>query len=129
MGYYTQIEGDFAIIPPLTRKELRNAGYDDHGKHASGWRTLKPRVESTQTETDYGYQIEYTCNQIVPADTERFKAYGVLNHMQEIIDAFPGHEFTGLLECTGEDPGDLWRVYVKNGKAIKVTPEIVWPEP
>lgn len=36
--------------------------------------------------------------------------------------------FTGYLECQGEEAGDLWRVYVRNGQAVRVDPKIVWPD-
>lgn len=64
---------------------------------------------------------------IVPAWPEPYKAYNLVEHVQKIIDAFPGHTFTGHFDCNTEGEY-LWRVVIREGKAVKVEPKIVWPD-
>jgi hypothetical protein len=61
---------------------------------------------------------------------DRYKAYDVLKHVQEIVD-FLGTEayrYLGHLEINGEEQGDLWRIIVKDGKATEIKPSLLWPE-
>jgi len=55
----------------------------------------------------------------------------LLEEIQEIVDTFggAGRQFTGFLHVvwgTGSDT-DIYRVIVRNGKAIEVRPQILWP--
>jgi hypothetical protein len=59
---------------------------------------------------------------------DEYRENGLVEEIQKAVDEFPGHTFTGYLECEGENNTDIWRVYVKNGKAIRVDPQIIWPE-
>jgi hypothetical protein len=56
-----------------------------------------------------------------------------IGHDDEVGEVFKfmdpgGHEFTGRLDCAGEETGDLWRLEVHDRQAVKVTPRIVWPD-
>ena len=65
---------------------------------------------------------------LVPAYDHQYKAYHLIDHVQDAIASFPGHSFNGRLDCEGEDAGDLWRVVVRDGQVARVEPRIVWPD-
>ncbi|MFG2210982.1 DUF6205 family protein [Streptomyces sp. NPDC048638] len=49
--------------------------------------------------------------------------------VQELIDAFPGHEFRGRFQCMGDGHwDDMWGVVVIDGCARRVTPQVIWPD-
>ncbi|WP_370665416.1 DUF6205 family protein [Streptomyces sp. IBSBF 2507] len=128
MGYYTSVTGEIRIEPPLTWAEIKDnpalpetaGGRSEYDVHL--------RIDEETVDTDEGQLTRKTCAALVPAWDDSFKAYHLVEHVQEMIDAFPGHTFTGRLDCEGEEGGDLWRVVVRDGRAVKVTPSIVWPD-
>lgn len=58
--------------------------------------------------------------------SESCKWYDHQNDLVEFSKLFP--EFLFILEGEGEEPGDLWKLYVKNGKGKKVRAKIVFDE-
>lgn len=56
------------------------------------------------------------------------RGYNIVDHVQEVINAHPDHEFSGRLDCSGEESGDLWRLEVHDRRAVRVQPRIVWPD-
>ncbi|MBD3004797.1 hypothetical protein IEJ02_11920 [Streptomyces sp. 5-10] len=82
-------------------------------------------------DTKDGELIKRTASEIIPSWSDAYKAYHIEEHLQQIVDLYPGRTFTGYLEGVGEYTGyepDLWRLAVVNGKAVKFKPEILWPE-
>lgn len=71
---------------------------------------------------------------IVPAGLDRPDEDEILAGVEALVAIVnvysddDGATFTGYLECQGEEAGDLWRVYVRNGQAVRVDPKIVWPD-
>ena len=122
MGYNTSVSGEIRIEPPLTWREFKDSPFTGNNKDV----TL--HVEADTVDTDDGPLMRKTATALVPTWEDSYKAYNLVEHVQEAIDAFPGHTFTGRLDCEGEDNIDLWRVVVRNGRAVKVTPRIVWPD-
>ena len=54
------------------------------------------------------------------------KWYDCEDDMINISKLYPNILFT--VEGEGEESGDIWRQYFKNGKNHRIEPEIVWPE-
>jgi hypothetical protein len=122
MGYNTNVGGEIRIEPPLTWREFKDSPFAGHDKDV----TLQ--VEAETVDTDDGPLMRKTAVALVPSWEDSYKAYNLVEHVQEAIDAFPGHTFTGRLECEGEENIDLWRVVVRDGRAIRIEPRIVWPD-
>ncbi len=61
-------------------------------------------------------------------EIDGYRADSLLDEVQVAIDAFPGHDWSGRLDCEGEQNGDMWRVVIRDGRAVKVKPRIVWPD-
>jgi hypothetical protein len=126
MGNLTTVTGEIHITPPLTWKEIRENGYID-GYPERSWGAVQIHITEEETEIDEGTVTRREGVSVVPAEAVPYKAYNLEARVQKIIQDFPGHDFTGYLECLTED-GELSRLYVKDRKTRKVKPEIVWPE-
>lgn len=120
MGYYTRFDGEISIVPPLTWAEI---------KRGPGLQDIRLRtIEDTQ-ETDEGRITRVTADAVIPLMEDSYKGYSIVEELQALVDAHgKRHAFTGYISAEGEEAGDLWRLAVKDGRAVKVEPRIVWPE-
>lgn len=125
MGYNTSVTGTFTITPPITWTEMKDTPYvsDD-------WRDgdLKLHITEETVDTDEGQLIRKTANTLTLRDIDEYRAYNLIEHVQAAVDAFPGHDWSGRLDCEGEEGGDLWRVEIRDGRATEVKPRIVWDD-
>ncbi|MEV4227264.1 DUF6205 family protein [Streptomyces bobili] len=128
MGYYTSVTGEIRIEPPLTWAEIKSNPLLPETEGGRSEYDVRLRIDEETVETDEGQMIRKTCSALVPAWDDSFKAYHLIEHVQFMVDTFPGHTFSGRLDCEGEENGDLWRVVIRDGRAEKVTPRIVWPD-
>ncbi|MFJ2110608.1 DUF6205 family protein [Streptomyces sp. NPDC087850] len=126
MGYKTHVTGELAINPPLTWAEIKNSIFDP--ADLSDSQNVMLAITEERVDTDEGVLIRRTGTAIVSRWEESFKAYHLVEHVQMAIDAFPDHEWTGRLECEGEENTDVWRVIVRDRRAVKIEPRIVWPD-
>jgi hypothetical protein len=126
MGYYTRVDGEIRIEPPLTWAEIKDNPSIPDTPGGRAEYDVRLRIDEETVDTNEGQLTRKTCSALVPSWDDSFKAYNLIEHVQAMIDAFPGHTFTGRLDCEGEESGDLWRVVVRDGRAVKVTPRIVW---
>lgn len=127
MGYSTRYDGAISITPPLTWAEIKNSPYLPDKARGKGL-DVKLRVIEENVETDDGTLTRRSADAIVPVTEDSYKGYDIVETVQKVIDSHPGHEFTGRFDCEGEDAADVWRLVVKNGRAVKVKAQIVWPE-
>ncbi|WP_055588668.1 DUF6205 family protein [Peterkaempfera griseoplana] len=125
MSYTTHVTGGFAITPPLTWREFQGSRFA-----SDNWRDsdVVLRVDEETVDTPDGPLLRRTASALVMREISEYRADGLLGDVQAAVDAFPGHKFTGRLNCEGEEAGDLWRVVVRDGRATKVEPRIVWPD-
>lgn len=123
MGYSSSAEGHFDIVPPLTITELRKR---------PDFRSTEDRqavvvTEEETVQTDEGDLIRRTGVRIEPTfGEESWKRYDLQEHLQEIVTAYPGHEFPGHVKQLGED-GDRWGYHVVDGHVNEVRPVLRWP--
>jgi hypothetical protein len=130
MGYITHVRGEFAIEPPLTWTEIKASPFEPvgRGKYGAVDIDLDLRVEETSVDTDEGTLVRRTGTALVMRQIDEYRARDLVQQVQTCIDAFPGHAFTGRLECEGEENADMWRVIVRDGQAVRIEPRIVWPD-
>lgn len=133
MGYYTRVTGEIYVDPPISWKDAHDTIWAQQGQRGEEL-TLDLRSESESVEID-GELVEVVRREFThvrPTYDDAYKAYYTERNLQTLVDAFPGHEWSGYLEGEGEGEGDgkpdLWRLYVRNGQVVKVEPQIVWPE-
>lgn len=110
MGYYTFVHGEIKIQPPVTIAEMARMDFLDDNSDIG----LHTPVSGEST--------------LFCQEDDEFKAYTLIQQVQQVVDALPGRTFSGHLDCEGEEAADLWRVVVRDGKAVKVVPRIVWPD-
>lgn len=128
MGYRTHVTGEFAIEPPLTYAEFKDSRFAPENAKNSYTPALILRVDEQMVEKDDGVFLRRTATALVMREIDEYRAHGLLDEVQAAIDAFPGHTFTGRLNCEGEENTDLWRVVVRDGRALRIEPRIVWPD-
>jgi hypothetical protein len=128
MGYVTHVTGEFAIEPPLTWPEIKNSKWAPDNAKNSYDPSLTLRVDEQTVDTDDGPLLHRTATALVMREIDEYRAYGLLEEVQAAVDSFPGHTFTGRLECEGEENTDLWRVIIRGGRAVRIEPRIVWPD-
>lgn len=129
MGYYTKFEGEIRIDPPLTWREVKDSPYLPDAAQRTGMVDVKFNVQESVEETDDGTVTRRWVDAIVPLSDSQYKGYSIIETVQKIIDQYKGtHTFSGRFDCEGEETADLWRLVVRNGRAEKVEPRIVWPD-
>jgi len=128
MGYTTRVEGQFYITPPLTWPEFRDSRFAPDNLENSYTPSLVFRVDEDTVDTDEGVLVRRTATALVMREIDEYRAYGLLEEVQEAVDAFPGHEWAGRLNCAGEGNLDAWRVLIRDGRAVRVEPRITWPD-
>jgi uncharacterized protein DUF6205 len=128
MGYYTRVTGELRIEPPLAWGEFKDSPFLPGSPNDNTDYDVRLRTDEETVDTEDGQLIHKIASEVLPRWDDSFKAYNLVEHVQKLIDAFPGHAFTGRFDCEGEESGDLWRVIVRDGRAEKVTPRIVWPD-
>ncbi|MFF2189284.1 DUF6205 family protein [Streptomyces sp. NPDC058155] len=127
MGYITHVTGEFPINPPLAWQEFKDSPYSPIPPAGDDRLELVLRVDEVTVDTDDGPLLRRTASALVMSEIDEYRAHGLLDAVQAAVDAFPGHTFTGRLECEGEENSDMWRVVVRDGRALKIKPRIVWP--
>lgn len=128
MSYTTHVTGEFAIEPPLSWTEFKDSCFAPHNIKISYVPSLILRVIEETVNTDEGPLLRRTATALVMREIDEYRDRGLVAEVQSAIDAFPGHTFTGRLDCEGEFNTDMWRLVVREGRAVKVTPRIVWPD-
>lgn len=132
MGYETRLEGEIVIEPPIRWSEIRESPFlEVNTLKASGRaKDIVFRVFETAVEQGDGTLIRKEAVALVP--THRRYAGRIVEHLQEVVDAFPRHTFAGRIDAYGEDTGesvpDVWRLKVVNRVATRFEPRLVWPD-
>lgn len=121
MGYESHWTGQVHITPPLTWAEIKNDRSD-------GFQDLKLRLDEHVENTLTGQVSIVTASVISPLTAGAYSGYDVESELQSVIDAHPGHEFTGVIEAKPLDPGGTpWRYAVQGRTVVRQEPTTVWP--
>lgn len=126
MGYNTSVNGEIIITPPIPWKRVKDGPFTDTGREH---RDVILRMREEEIENGDDTIIRRTADAVVPAWEDSYRAYYIVEHLQELVDLYgEGREFTGRLHCEGEENLDVWRVYVRDGRAVRVDPVVTWPD-
>lgn len=128
MGYTTYVTGEFIVTPPLTWNEFKDSPFAPHNIDDAWKPSLILRVDEVTIDTDEGPLHRRTASMLAMREISEYRAHGLVDEMQSAIDSFPGHTFAGRLDCEGEENTDIWRVVVRDGRAVRIEPRIVWPD-
>lgn len=128
MGYITHVTGEFTIEPPLSWPEFKDSPVAPDNITSSYSPSLILRVNEAPVDTDEGPLLRRTATALVMREIDEYRERGLVNEVQAAIDSFPGHTFTGRLDCEGQENTDMWRVVIRDGRAVRIEPRIVWPD-
>jgi hypothetical protein len=124
MGYHTRVwpPDSIEIDPPIEWGEMKDSEF------VNGDSEVSLAVREEDTETDQGILTRRYATRLEVTYQDEYREIDLTGAVQDAIDAFPDHTFTGRFNCFGEDNEDIWRVVIRDGKAIKVQAHIVWPD-
>lgn len=119
----THVHGVILIVPPVIWAETADL--------PEGWlnidrsdRDVLLRVVQDEERTDEGVVQRRTVDAIIPAP---FPRGDLVEHVQDIVDRFGRtHTFRGRFDCSYAHGEDVWRIYVRKGRAVEVRP--TWPD-
>ncbi|MEU5163225.1 DUF6205 family protein [Streptomyces sp. NPDC020875] len=116
----TLASGGYTITPPLPSERTAGSPFHPDTPEAPPYGCdLVLRLDQPD-----GPRAESTASRL---EARRGDTYALAHQVQVAVDAFPGHVFTGQLECTGDTPQELWRIRVRNGRAVIQRAEVHWP--
>jgi hypothetical protein len=130
VGYLTSYRGEIAITPPIPYSKAKGSPFFPNDEDPySPQRDVMFDVDTQVREVDEGTLTIRQIVALIPILEDPYKGRDIIEHVQEAVDAHPEHEFTGRLDCAGDDTLDMWRLEVHERRAVKVKPRIVWPLP
>jgi len=116
VGYLTSFIGEITITPPIPFGKAKDSPFYPVNVD----RDVMFNLNVQYRDTDEGTLTVRQAVALVPIMEGPYKGYSIIEHVQEAIDAYPDHEFTGRLDCEGDDSGDVWRLEIHDRKAVKV---------
>lgn len=130
MGYYSTMSGELTISPPLTWGQFKDSEFREGSEASRGtYPCVKFRVEQETIESDTGRTEVITAVAVEPESGESRKLYYLEEEVQRLVDAYPGHTFTGEFLIEGEEALDVWKLVVDDQRKVRqVHPRIVWPD-
>jgi hypothetical protein len=128
MGYDSSMRGEITIEPPLRWFEYKDSPYRSREHAMENRKGLYLVERSEQVETDDGILEARTATAVAFPWPYPVRLSLVEEELQELVDAFPGHQFVGYLHGQGPVWGDIWRLGVTDGQAVKTVPMIAWPD-
>lgn len=125
MAYTTRVTGRIKILPPIPWGKVRRSRF------LSDYRNGDRSPEVCFITEASGMTIEGLYGRAGVAvepryPGEAFSNYHIIRDLQALIDEYPTHTFIGHFDCAGEDAGDIWRLEVRDGRAVEVRPRISW---
>lgn len=126
MGALTLFNGEISITPPIAWSHVRDSRF--RPENAAAWcdgRDLKFRLDEQAEEREDGTMIHRQAVALQPTE-EVMVRLDIVKHMQEVLDAFPDHEFSGCIEAVGKC--GPWQLRVRDRQAVRIEGSIVWPD-
>lgn len=126
MGMITRMDGSIHIEPALNHVQIRQ-----FEATKPVWTRLV--IDEQEVDTPDGVLHKRTADEleIISFDS---KNYNVSGELQTLVDLFPGHDFSGMIDCVYEDISfeatkidGIYRLAVRNGKVERVEPTVSWP--
>ncbi|MFE0422035.1 DUF6205 family protein [Streptomyces sp. NPDC058953] len=116
----TRVTGGYAITPPLPPDLTSGTPFHPDTPEAPPYGCdLILRLDET-----HGPRAHATASRL---EARRGSTYALDHQVQEVLNTYPGRTFTGLLICEGDAPGALWRITVRDSRAIVHHAQVQWP--
>jgi hypothetical protein len=111
MGYFT------------THKLSLLYGNSDQYDHAELLKDLLLLQQEAQAVSDYDFEL-HDAEHCIMSDSVKW--YDCIDHMLDLSKKHP--DWLILVEGIGEEQGDVWKAYFKNGKHTVLCPQVVFPD-
>jgi hypothetical protein len=128
MGYVTRFTGEIAITPPIPWGQIQDSPFLPDDAQDRYGRDLMFRITEEAVDTAEGRLYRRSAVALMSTWEDDARGYDIVEHLQEAVNTYPDHQFTGRIDCAGEETGDLWRLEVHDRIAVRVNPRIVWPD-
>lgn len=157
MGYSTDFEGAIEIVPPLNEAEVKylNQFFDVRHMERTKGPYFVGSDSSDVTENNYppAGQPGLWCDLMVSEDGTALewngneKSYDLAEWVEYVINHFlkpnaiakdsdmnfqflaeDGHVLNGVLDASGEEAGDIWRIVVKDNIVTKQIAQITYED-
>jgi hypothetical protein len=130
MGYNTDARGQICIDPPIPWGEIKDSPFlPENARARATERDIMFCIDSEEVETAEGTLTRRTAVAMEQSWGDDSRNYNIVAHLQEALDLYgKDHTFTGRFDMEGADSGDIWRVCIRGGKAVRVDPIVTWPE-
>lgn len=127
-----RITGRISITPPITWGELHNQRWAT-GTEPDRYPDVKVELATTTEKTSDGEMLRHSGVAIAPTGHET-SGYDLNVEVARIARAFATapdgttRRFDGFLHVVWGRGESVWRVVVRDGRAVEVRPQTVWPE-
>lgn len=130
MGYNTDARGQISIDPPIPWGEIKDSPFlPENARARATERDIMFRIDSEEVDTPEGTLTRRTAVALVQSWDGDARNYNIVDHLQEVVTRHGANRtFTGRFDMEGEVSGDIWRLLVRNGKAVRVDPIVTWPD-
>jgi len=127
MGYHIAVDGRINIDPPIVPTEIMSAG--------DALKPLLPEMPGLGRGEHLVFVLSFPLGigsayvAIRPRQDEIIEEERteLVAHLNSVLDALtPGHTFTGCFELDGEDPEDISRIVIRNGRAVEESATVIW---
>jgi hypothetical protein len=141
MGYYTRVDGEIVITPPLSWSEMNDAGVHPRDGYSHDRWIARRHRHGRMTEMDVAVRVITTpldvySSAVNPPEgvalvetwDDESKVYYIEEDLKTMIAQFPGHTIAGEQRMEGEDNLDVWKLQVKDNVVEAIYPKLVWPD-
>ncbi len=126
MGYYSSVEGEISIVPPIPLRDMAGNEYLQRGTSV-----LMFHVTEEREERPDGTLIRETVTAIVPSTEDTVKAYSLADDLYEMAAEARGHgsACVGWIVRCGEEQGDVERYRLgPDDRVVKEKAQLRWPD-
>lgn len=124
MGSEISYTGMIRIEPPVPWAEISTSRWVAPGYLAGNMASLN--LTEVEVQTHEGTLVKKTADGIIASDSF---ALNIEKHVQAIVDDLgAGYTYSGHIEAADRDYMVMWRVLVRDGRAVRVEPTITWPD-
>lgn len=131
MSYNVRVVGHLTITPPLVWAEIKRSRFYTStvdGRNRGNLPDVILQVDSEDVETDLGMNTILSSQFIVPCTEGLYRAYGIVKDVEELYNAFEGHDVRGVLTLWGEEYGFIRRVVADDAGVREEKATLSWPD-
>ena len=121
MGAYDSYHsGTITITPPLSWAQIRSR---------PGLHDVKLVLNEIHEDTETGQTTTTTAVAVEPRTSSAYNGGEIAADLTNLLEAFPDHEFAGVITARPEDPDGLpWRYVVRSRWVERQEARLMWPE-